>query len=126
MKPKEKVKFTLWFWLYKFFPLDDRNLLNRNLFKSLLLRGDVSAFVQYVESVYEKHQREETKKLLRQIEQWKKEERKFYLGIARTIIEKSDNPNKYLRECKGLFESYELTEEINITAHKFQTKNKAK
>jgi len=113
MRQEEKVRFTLWFWLYKFFPLDDRNLLNRNLFKSLLSKGDVPAFVQYVGSVYEKYQHEETKKLLRQIEQGKKEERKFYLGIARTIIEKSDNPKKDLRDCKWLFEWYGLTEEIN-------------
>jgi len=113
MKPKEKVKFTLWFWLYKFFPLDDRNLLNRNLFKSLLSKGDVPAFVQYVESVYEKYSQEETEKLLRQIEKGKDEERKFYLGIARTIIEHSGNPKLDLRDCKGLFEGYGLTEEIN-------------
>jgi hypothetical protein len=113
MKPKEKVRFTLWFWLYKFFPLDNRNLLNRNLFKSLLSRGDVSAFVQYVESVYEKYQREETEKIIRQIEQSKEEERKFYLGIARTIIEKSDNQKKDLRDCRKLFDGYGLTDEIN-------------
>lgn len=76
MNPEQKIQFTMSFWGWRFFTMLDRKKLNHRLVQSFMKKDNIKGFISYINSVYDKHKKEKTEKLISQIKAGYEEERK--------------------------------------------------
>lgn len=74
-----KERYTMSFFGWKFFPLDDRKMLNRKAVQQMINDENFKGLTDYIEGLYDLYERKEVKELIDDLEARRSEERKQWI-----------------------------------------------